>query len=127
MPWLHLDDFDYGSWDGKAACAVCGSIKRQSETRIFRPPVTDDVSGSFDICEGCIREGASQLGLAETAGADRVIRKLEKEVQRLSDDLSGMRDALATMTRENVRLQDTLDELYEAEQLYGLEPEDESE
>ena len=123
--WLRADDFDELSWEGTYACAVCGSIKRPDEERIFRPPTHDDFSGSFDICEGCIREGAKELGLAETAGAQHVINKLTKEVSRISDELSSARDSQASLARENVRLQEVIDDLNAPDELYGLDPEEE--
>lgn len=109
--WMRPPDFDHLSYGGTAKCAVCGSTKRSTETAIFRPPNHDEFDGFFDICEGCIREAAQELGLAETAGAQRVIRKLEKEVSDLSVDLSGARDAQQTLSRENVRLQDVIEDL----------------
>lgn len=109
--WMRPNDFDHLSYGGVAKCSVCGSTKRDHEDSVFRPPHPDDFSGFFDICEGCIREAAKTLGLAETAGAERVIEKLQREVSDLSADLSGARDAQAALARENVRLQDVMDDL----------------
>lgn len=122
MIWLTLTDYDHLSYQGRYVCAVCGSGKRDADTVIFRPPHFDDFDGAFDVCESCIREAAQHLGIAETAGFEHVNRKLEKEVARVSGDLAASRDALATVTRENVRLQDALEEFTAEtpEEYYGL-------
>ena len=128
MIWIETDDFDALSWDGRHVCAVCGSPKSHEHDRVFRPPVTDDVSGSFDICEDCIRQAARALGLAETEGAEHVIRKLEKEVARISDELTAARGAEESLTAANVRLAEQRDALVaELDELNAPEDEDDDE
>ena len=121
MIWQTADSYDHLSHQGQYKCAVCGSGARAADSVIFRPPAPDDFDGFFDICESCIREAAQHLGIAETAGAEHANRSLTKEVAKVSADLSASRDALATVTRENVRLQDVLEELSAPiEEPYGL-------
>ena len=109
--WLRPPDFDHLSWEGRAVCSNCGSTKRRTEEAIFRPQTLDYFSGHPDLCEGCIGEAAEMIGLvADKSGA---LREVQQEVSSLLEELRMSRDALATVTRENVRLQEVIDDLNE--------------
>ena len=107
----NVTDFNFQSWNGQAQCAVCGGPARNE--RIFRPPHADDYEGFFDICSNCIREAADELGLAETHIIEHQTEELQSTLGNLLEELRGSRDALATVTRENVRLQDVIDTMNE--------------
>lgn len=126
MIWNVLPTFDHLSWGGQYACAVCGSGDRPSVEKIFRPPVVDDFDGSFDVCEHCIREAARELGISETAGFEHANETLTKQVVKLQEELEQARDAQASLARENVRLQDIIEE-HNTDELYGLVPEEDDE
>lgn len=107
--WNRIPDFDHLSWDGAAKCFNCGSTKRPTEEGVFRPQNFDDISGFPDICEGCMTEAAAELGLV--ASQDGALKEIQHELSELLEELRGSRDALATLTRENVRLQELIDDL----------------
>lgn len=128
MIWQTIPDYDHLSYKAQYKCSVCGSGMRKADTVIFRPPTFDDIDGFPDVCESCIREAAQFLGIAETAGAEHANATLTKEVARISEELSASRDALATVTRENVRLQEVIEDLNAPiEEAYGLMDEDDDE
>lgn len=108
--WQHLPDFDHLTWESRSVCSNCGSAKRRTESGIFRPNTLDDFSGFPDLCEGCVVEAADMLGLvsADNTGA---LQAAQQEVCDLLEELRAARDALATVTRENVRLQEVIDDL----------------
>lgn len=112
--WNPIPDFNHLSYDGQANCAVCGSDKAKTDEFVFRPPTMDHVSGFFDICASCIGQGADDLGWLEPDRATAIAAAADKahaEAIALADQLAAARDALATVTRENVRLQEAIDDL----------------
>ena len=110
MIFQTIPDFNFQSHQGRAVCAVCGTISKPGQI-VFRPPHADDFDGFFDICENCIREAADHLGLQEVAPLQEAQAADTAAIVKLHEELSSAREALATVTRENVRLQDTLEEL----------------
>jgi len=110
MIWQTISDFDYLSYEGRAVCSICGSTCRKGQM-VFRPPQPDDVSGFWDICENCIREAADHLGLGEVGPLEKTAEDLRDVVATAHQELIGAHDALATITRENVRLQDVIEDL----------------
>ena len=109
--WMKVEDFNFQSWDGQSICAVCGSPKKKHHIHVFRPPHPDDVSGFFDICEDCMRQAADELGLGETTGLTRSVEVALKDLAKAQEEKVQLQEALATVTRMNVTLQDEIDEL----------------
>ncbi len=106
--WQRPNDFDHLSWDGTAKCFNCGSTKRKTEEAIFRPATFDDMSGFPDLCEGCVVEAAAVLGLVVDNSV--ALKDAQHEFAEVLEVLRTTREALAAVTRENVRLQEVLDD-----------------
>lgn len=129
--WLRIPDFNELSWNGRAVCFTCGSTKRDTEEAVFRPQAMDDFSGFPDLCEGCIVEAASQIGMVESDVAVQAQEgnlRMRDALASVGEELTAARSALATVTRENVRLQDDIEEMilaveepYSGEMLGDLE------
>lgn len=109
--WNRIDDFNHLSWGGGARCFNCGSTKRTTETSVFRPQQMDEIEGYPDLCEGCMTEGAAALGLTDTLALEEALLKAELGRVAMVLEVQSAHDALATLTRENVRLQDLIEDL----------------
>lgn len=111
--WQVIPDFDHLTAYGKAVCSICGSTSKPGDP-VFRPPVPDDVDGYHDICADCIRQAAHFLGFADPAAFDNLENAFNatREAYALqTEELASSREALATVVRDNVRLQDVIDDL----------------
>jgi len=105
------DDFNFQSWGGNSACSVCGGPSR--DERVFRPPSADDFEGFFDICTGCMTEAADELGMVVIGDVDLSQFVSIADFTTAQSELLMSRDAVMTLTRENVRLQDVIAALEE--------------
>lgn len=109
--WIKLPDYDHLSYQGQYSCSVCGSS--ETPKPIFRPPTFDEFDGFTDVCPNCIRDAAAELGMVEPKAlrsAQEVAGLFSAELSDLQEQLQQARDAQASLARENVRLQDLLDE-----------------
>jgi cell division septum initiation protein DivIVA len=110
--WTLLHDFDHLTAFG-AQCVNCGSPKHADHDYVFRLQRMDEVDGFWDLCQNCIEEAAFLLGFTTPKASKaqvREIKALEKEIERLKEAAAGARSALAEVTRENVRLQDEIED-----------------
>ena len=110
MIFQTIPEYDHLSFAGQYKCAVCGSGRRKDEV-IFRPPMPDDFDGFFDICSNCVREAADFLGIRETATIEAALDQSEEARVAAVLQAQEAREAMATVVRENVRLQDELEDL----------------
>ncbi len=111
--WQRIEDFNHLSLNGIPKCFNCGGIKRKSEEFVYRPQAMDDFSGFPDLCEGCIVEAAALIGMIESdvaVQAHNEQKALDLVVSELLDESAEQRAALSAVTRENVRLQDVIDD-----------------
>jgi len=103
--WQVISDFDHLT-SGNATCTVCGSIKADTYTAVFRPPqIIDEFTGFADICQSCMEQGANELGWIDPVVAKALIGKQAvdaESIRLLEEKLKSSREALATVTRENV-------------------------
>lgn len=125
MIWNQIEDFNHLSWEGRAVCANCGSTKQPDDEFVFRPAFLDEVNGFPDICANCIREAADALGIGETGDLEVELDHTRQNIADLLEELGAARDALATVTRDNVRLQDVIEDLNApVEELTAFDDED---
>lgn len=111
--WQVIPDFDHLTAYGKAVCPVCGSTSKTGDP-VFRPQAPDDIDGYHDICADCIRQAADFLGWKspDSYVSMREIASKEHEANiEFGAELVAAREALATVVRDNVRLQDVIDDL----------------
>ena len=113
MIWTTLTDFDHLSWEGRAVCANCGSTKPKGDEFIYRPTTLDEVNGFPDICGNCIREAAADLGLIESNRVDYTEFVTRTDFVLVQEEAEHSREAMAHVVRDNVRLQDIIDDMNE--------------
>ena len=111
--WFILPDFDHLT-KGGARCTVCGGVKQPHHIGVFRPPTIDEIDGFSDICEDCMHQAANVLGYSEPnrrAELEMRIEELESLVQVTEGKYEGARSAQMSLARENVVLQDIIEDL----------------
>lgn len=113
--WILIPDYDHLSYEGRYSCAVCGAS--ETPKPVFRPPVMIDMDGFFDICPDCIGQAAHQLGFVTEAANGVLMDQIDQVTDQYGEalvDLASSREAQASLARENVRLQDQIEELEQA-------------
>lgn len=111
--WMVIDDFDHLTKDG-ARCTVCGSIKQEHHIGVFRPPTIDDIDGFSDVCQACMEQAANVLGFTEPGllpALQSRIAELESMLDHSEKQYEGARSAQMSLARENVVLQDIIEDL----------------
>ncbi len=114
MPLHFVDDFDQMTWEGVEQCTVCNTRKLPEHDGVFRHPMEVGTVGSPDICQRCVTEAAESIGWvdAEKSKAqaellDATLASLAELQEKRLQDL----DAIASLTRLNVNLQEQIDDL----------------
>jgi hypothetical protein len=110
--WQIIDDFDHLTAYG-ARCTNCGNIKQDHHVGVFRPQNMDEVDGFHDLCEDCVANAAFALGFTPEEDYLRTVEELatlKEEHELLRTKYEGARSAQMTLARENVALQDLLEE-----------------
>lgn len=111
--WQVIPDFDHLTAYGQYVCTVSGAPNPKGDV-VFRPPHPDDVDGYHDVGADAIRQAADYLGWIAPEAYEALKEHAEREHEAniaLGAELVEARDALATVTRENVRLQEVIEEL----------------
>lgn len=113
--WIVIPDYDHLTAYGQYRCTVSGETCPPGDV-VFRPPMPDDIDGYHDVSANAIRQAAEYLGWVAPELYEN-LREINQHIQldlaRAVEQLQESRDALATVTRENVRLQDEIDALNE--------------
>lgn len=111
--WQVIPDYDHLTAYGQYVCSVSGSPSPKGDP-VFRPPHPDDVDGFHDVGADAIRQAADYLGWISPdryAVLEETANRLHDEAVALAKELAEAREVQATLVRENVRLQDIIEEL----------------
>ena len=92
----------------------CGNIKQKHHIGIFRMQTMDEVDGFWDLCQDCVEGAAFHLGFTDpevVPGLEHQLEEFKAMYFELEGKYEGARSAQMSLARENVLLQDEIEEL----------------
>jgi len=114
MPWHQING--YTPTTRNQVCSICGTRQRtdhrESPEPVYTTGVFIEYEGTFDMCEGCLVEGAVLVGCltpaaaeglrAEAAAATAAAASAAADLKDAQELIEGFRKVLASRALENL-------------------------